>query len=344
VVATGSEYGDSHAPSITAAAVTDDLRWFAPNEYTALIVPELRRRGLAVAASGDRPARVAVAMSGRSAEVAWRYARARRTRLLVYLWDLPPEGTGSGRYDPVWSLGGRLVSLPRLWSGYAQRRGYYSRLRYIAARADAVWVPSALTREIVHQRFDVSAKRVPYCYDSGRFVPRAAAAKLTPPTLLTVSRLRPHKNQAAVLHAAAALSVPVEVRLIGRGPDAGALETLAQRLGVRCRVETQADDVAVTRAYHEAAVAVCPSRFEGFGLTPIEAVASGIPVVASDIPPHREFVGAAARLVPPDDVAALARHIADALNAEPADCSLVRDLTIAAAAERFVSSLQPLLR
>ncbi len=343
MAATGSEYGDSHAPSITAAAVTDDLRWFAPNEYTALIVPELRRRGLAVAASGDRPARVAVAMSGRSAEAAWRYARARSARLLVYLWDLPPEGTGSGRYDPVWSLAGRLVSLPRLWGGYGRRRGYYSRLRYIAARADAVWVPSELTRETVGQRFDVSAERVPYCYDSRRFVPRAAA-KPTPPTLLTVSRLRPHKNQAAVLHAAASLNVPVEVRLIGRGPDAGALEALALRLGVRCRVETQADDVAVTRAYHEATVAVCPSRFEGFGLTPIEAVASGIPVVASDIPPHREFVGAAARLVPPDDVAALTGAIAGALKAEPADCSLVRDLTIAAAAERFVSSLQPLLR
>ncbi len=90
-------------------------------------------------------------------------------------------------------------------------------------------------------------------------------------------------------------------------------------------------------------MAVCPSRFEGFGLTPIEAVASGVPVVASDIPPHREFVGRAARFAPPDDPAALAGAIAEALDARPADPGLVADLTISAAAHRFLGSLEHLL-
>ena len=145
-------------------------------------------------------------------------------------------------------------------------------------------MPSSFTRETVAERFGVASERVPYCYDSNRFVP-GPAARVSPPVLLTVSRLRPHKNQALVLHAAAALPAAVQVRLIGRGPEQAALEALAFRLGVACRVETTADDAAVTLAYREASVAVCPSRFEGFGLTPIEAVASGIPVVASDIPP-----------------------------------------------------------
>jgi glycosyltransferase involved in cell wall biosynthesis len=91
-------------------------------------------------------------------------------------------------------------------------------------------------------------------------------------------------------------------------------------------------------------VAVCPSAFEGFGLTPIETVAAGVPVVASDIPPHREHVGRAARLVPLDDDAALARAIDAALRAPAADPALVGDLTIEAAAGRFLSSLQDLLR
>src|SRR5207248_2140783 len=42
-------------------------------------------------------------------------------------------------------------------------------------------------------------------------------------------------------------------------------------------------------------VVVCPSTFEGFGLTPMEAIATAAPVVASDIPPHREFLGASPR-------------------------------------------------
>jgi glycosyltransferase involved in cell wall biosynthesis len=325
----------------------DDLRWFASNSYTALIVPELRRLGLRVATEGDRPARVAVAMSGHTAAQGWRYARGRGARLLVYLWDLPPTGLGSGRPDRVWWLAGRFLRIPRLWNRY--RRGtYFSLLHYISRRADEVWVPSRQTQQSVAERFGVRAVEVPFCYDSKRFV---STERATPEetgeglaTLLTVSRLRRHKNQAAVIHAAALVERPVRVRLIGRGPQRENLKALAARLDVDCVIESGADDGAVTRAYQEASVAVCPSVFEGFGLTPIEAVACGVPVVASDIPPHREFVGQAARLAPPHDPAALADAITEALDADPADPALVADLTIEAAAARFFASLQPLLR
>jgi glycosyltransferase involved in cell wall biosynthesis len=320
-----------------------EVRWFASNAYTARVVGELRRRGLAIATEGDGPAGVALAMSGLAAEAAWRFARARGAKLVVYLWDLPPQGTARGRADPVWWLADRFLRLPRPWGGYGRRRGYYSRLRYIATRADAVWVPSTLTRDTVAERFGVQSVRVPYCYDSERFAP-GDTPRAEPPVLLTISRLRPHKNQAAVLHAAARLGRQVRVRLIGRGPEQAALEALAARLGVRCSVETEADDAAVTRAYHEAAVAVCPSRFEGFGLTPVEAVACGVPVVASDIPPHREFVGHAARLVPPDDPDAIARAVEAALDGPRPDPALVQDLTIPAAATRFLGLLEPFLR
>jgi glycosyltransferase involved in cell wall biosynthesis len=324
----------------------DDIRWFAPNSYTTLVVPHLRRGGLRIATEGEHPARLAVAMSGTEAVPAWQFARRRGARLLLYLWDLPAGGSGRGRPDPVWWLAGRFLRIPRPWGGYG-RRGHYSRLHYIARRAEAVWVPSTMTREVVAERFGSEAERVPYCYDSDRFRPAPAAgparAGEDPPTLLTVSRLRRHKNQGAVLHAAAQIGRGVRVRIIGRGPQQQSLEALARRLGVPCTIDTAADDQAVVRAYHEASVAVCPSRFEGFGLTPIEGVASGVPVVASDIPPHREFVGGAARLAPADDPAALARAVIEAIGAEPADPALVADLTIGAAADRFLASLRPLL-
>jgi glycosyltransferase involved in cell wall biosynthesis len=323
----------------------DDVRWFASSPYTLLVVPALAARGLTIATDGDRPARLALAMSGRNATEAWTYARRSGARLLVYLWDLPPTGTGRGRPDPVWWIGRAFVRLPRPWGGYRRHRGYYSRLRYVAARADGVWVPSELTRETVAARFGVESQRVPYCYDSNRFVPSIARrpASIGTPTVLTVSRLRPHKNQAAVLEAVARLDRPARVRLIGRGPDRDALTELADRLGVDCAIDGSADDATVVRAYQEASVAVCPSRFEGFGLTPVEAVASGVPVVASDIPPHREFVGGAARLVPLDDASALTAAIAAALTSPPADPRLVGELTISAAADRFESSLRPFL-
>jgi glycosyltransferase involved in cell wall biosynthesis len=50
------------------------------------------------------------------------------------------------------------------------------------------------------------------------------------------------------------------------------------------------------------ALALCaPSLAEGFGLPPLEAMALGIPVLASDIPAHREVLGDAAVLLPPND-------------------------------------------
>ncbi|HEY8257489.1 MAG TPA: glycosyltransferase [Gemmatimonadales bacterium] len=321
----------------------DDLRWFASNDFTALVVPELRRSGLTVALDGTAPARITVAMSGRIAEDAWRYARALRTPLIVFIWDLPPQGTAVGTPDPVWSLGGRLIRLPRIVGGYRRRAGYYSRLRYIASRADAVWTPSGFTTALLEERFGVSGVAVPYCYDSNRFTP-GPGPRDVPPVLLTVSRLEAHKNQAAVLEAAALLRGRVTVRLIGRGPEDARLRRLGEKLGVAFRLETAADDNAVEMANRTAAVAVCPSRFEGFGLGPIEALASGTPVVASDIPPHREFVGNAARLVAPDDPAAIARAVEEALESPAPNPSAVKDLTIPAAAARILSRLSPMLR
>jgi glycosyltransferase involved in cell wall biosynthesis len=321
----------------------DDIRWFAPNAYSSLIVPELRRRGLKIALEGTARARLVFAAGSRVADVAWRFSRATRARLILYVWDLPPRATGTGRPDPVWWLAGHFLRLPRPFGGYGRRRGYFSRVNYIAARADAVWVASTLTRELMAERFGVAAERVPYCYDSERFHPSGAAPS-QPPTLLCVSRLQPHKNHAAVLRAAARFPREIRVRLIGRGPESKTLANAAAALGVHCDIETDASDATVTEAYHRAAVVVCPSRFEGFGLTPIEGVASGAPVAASDIPPHREFVGSAAKFFELEDDTALVSAIDAALEGGPADPDLVRSLTIPVAGERFLSSLDPHLR
>lgn len=320
----------------------NDLRWFAPNPYTTLIVPELRRRGLSIALEGSDPARLVLAMSATVAEQAWRYSRRQGCPLVLYIWDLHPEATSSGVADPAWWVAGRFLRLPRPVGGFPVRRGYFSRLRYMAARADAVWVPSEMTQSTVQSRFGVRAHRVPYCYDSDRFRP-AAGLREEPATLLTVSRMQPYKNQAATLQAAARLGREVQVRLIGRGAGFSSLEQLAKQLGVRCRIDLEATDAEVTAAYHAARVVVCPSRFEGFGLTPVEAVASGTPVAASDIPPHREFVGEAARLFSLDDDDALVAAVSAALDDPPPDDRVVRDLTIRAAADRFVGYLAPVL-
>jgi glycosyltransferase involved in cell wall biosynthesis len=72
----------------------------------------------------------------------------------------------------------------------------------------------------------------------------------------------------------------------------------------------------------------------------------GVPVIASDIPPHREFLNGAVRLVPPDDDEALAHELASLLGAPPVPTvpALLADLTIEACARRFLPGLERLLR
>jgi glycosyltransferase involved in cell wall biosynthesis len=320
----------------------NDIRWFAPNRFTTLVASELRADGLSIATEGSDRARLVVSMSGTTALDAWRFARRHGCPMVLYLWDLPPKATGAGTFDPVFAVGRHLVRIPRLTGGFGRRRGHYSRLRYIAARAHEIWVPSQTSRDLVRSRFGLEPRQVPYCYDSERFH-RQAVAKDLPPTLLTVGRLQAHKNHAATLRVASQLPIEVQVRLIGRGPELQRLQQLARSLSVRCRMDTEVDDAGVADAYRRARVAVCPSRFEGFGLTPIEAVASGTPVAASDILPHREFVGTAARLFPLDDDRTMVETVAHALDDEPPNAEAVADLTVGAAAGRFLTFLQPLL-
>jgi glycosyltransferase involved in cell wall biosynthesis len=329
---------------MSSAARMDDVRWFAPNRFCTLVVPRLRDLGLAIALEGDRPARLAIAMDAQVAAAAYGYAARRRCPLIHYVWDLPPWRLGPGRHDWVWHVFGRYLRVPRLGRRYTERRGYYSRLRYVARHAREVWVPSALTQEDVRHRFGVIGRRVPFCYDSDRFTPGVGGAGGTrSETLLTLSRLVPSKNHAAVIRAAARFEPKLAVRIIGDGPDRGPLTRLATKLGVACEMEGSLSDEAVVAAYGTAGVVVCPSRFEGFGLTPMEAIACGVPVVASDIPPHREFLGGAPHYFTLDDEDGLVAAIRAARRAPPPSADVVCELTIDAAARRFAAGFRPYL-
>src|SRR5215211_3738659 len=70
----------------------------------------------------------------------------------------------------------------------------------------------------------------------------------------------------------------------------------------------------LARVVAGAAALVNPSWYEGFGLPALEALACGTPVVASDLPAHREVLGDLAQLFPPDDPGALAAALAATLD------------------------------
>lgn len=76
-------------------------------------------------------------------------------------------------------------------------------------------------------------------------------------------------------------------------------------------------DEQVRAAVAHATLLAFPSRYEGFGLPPLEALAAGTPVVASDLPVTREVLGSHATYAPVDDPAALAGAIAATLDHPP---------------------------
>jgi glycosyltransferase involved in cell wall biosynthesis len=86
--------------------------------------------------------------------------------------------------------------------------------------------------------------------------------------------------------------------------------------------------------YNTADAVVAPAWYEGFGLSVLEGMACGAPVIASDIAPHREVAGDAAWYADPGDAAALAETITAALNADETTratrraCGLARAATM----------------
>jgi glycosyltransferase involved in cell wall biosynthesis len=143
--------------------------------------------------------------------------------------------------------------------------------------------------------------------------------------LLIVGALRPYKGLETLIGALSRLAADgAEVpRLICVGTDetgsgyAARLRALASERGVAPYFELRGwvsdDELEALRA--TCIGAISPSDYEGFGLPLAESLASGLPTIASSIPPHREVAGDAALFFEPGDdrslAAALTQLLAD---------------------------------
>jgi len=140
--------------------------------------------------------------------------------------------------------------------------------------------------------------------------------------VLVAGRLMAYKGHLSVLRAVAELPADYELVVAGQGPLEADLVALAGELGIsdRLRLLGRLSGPELARWYASASVVVSMSSRECFGLTLVEAIASGAPIVASDIGAHR-------------DVATLCQYPADALvglDSTPAHLATV----IRSAAER----------
>ena len=180
-----------------------------------------------------------------------------------------------------------------------------------ARTCDLVYVNSAYTGRDVEQTLGVPPERIHVAHPGVRtpFGPDGAAADLGVSYILTVATLEPRKNLATLLEAHGLLGGDIALVVVGAegwGEQPQLDRPRVLRLGF-------VSDEELAGLYRGAAVAVYPSRYEGFGIPIVEAMACGCPVVASAHPSLDEASGDAAVRVDPEDPAAIAIAIEDAI-------------------------------
>ena len=178
--------------------------------------------------------------------------------------------------------------------------------RLAARAADAVVVPTPSAAAVARDWAGVPADRVvviPNAIDPADWPPAAPSSNV-----VFLGRLDPIKD-VPTLVAAVALLPGVQLLVYGDGPDRPRVEATARAVGDRVLLHgtiARPQDALAT-----AGVLVLPSLAEGFGLVLIEAMAAGVPVVATDVPGIRDVVRHERNglLVPPRNAAALAAAI-----------------------------------
>jgi len=180
--------------------------------------------------------------------------------------------------------------------------------------ARRVLTVSEFSRSELRDAYGIPASKIGVVSESGEHMLRMRGTAAVPvdgggacrPYVLAVGSMTRHKNfqlvaDAAKLIGEAKFDIVVvgggDPRVYGSGPDA--LPSFVRHLGY-------VDDEALTTLYRNAACFIYPSRYEGFGLPPVEALALGCPVIASRLPAVVEACGDAALYTSPDDPRELA--------------------------------------
>jgi len=191
---------------------------------------------------------------------------------------------------------------------------YHAATSLAARSASALAVPSEAARRDLRRFYGIELPAqavVPHGVGAQFFRVRPGSTPESRPQglperyILHVGAQRPHKNQRVLVQALAGLRHKhpgLGLVLVGqpdrRHPDelTGLIRTLG--LDGQVRRYDRLDDQALLAVYAHAAVFGFPSLVEGFGLPVLEAMAAGLPVVASDAEAVREVTGRAAVIVP----------------------------------------------
>jgi glycosyltransferase involved in cell wall biosynthesis len=189
-----------------------------------------------------------------------------------------------------------------------------------ARRSSSIIAVSEATRADLSRFYPFTEGRVtviPHGVDPAFF---ALDRSKIAPYVLCVSTLHPHKNLDRLIRAYAREKRDYKLVIPGmRGFYAPQIEALVAELGMSDSIELRGwiPRKELLRLYESARAFIYPSTFEGFGMPVLEAMAAGVPLACSDIPPLREVAGDTAIYFNPLDEDAIALALDQVLRAAP---------------------------
>jgi glycosyltransferase involved in cell wall biosynthesis len=212
------------------------------------------------------------------------------------------------RLELAQATGARTVALRR-WYGF-------TRMQARVARRLPLLTVSVAARDEIAREMGVPAERiavVPNGVDADLFRPIPGSRRTPGRIVATASSDVPLKGLDPLLRAFAILRSrrPAELVVVGRPRQNGPIPRLLDQLQLNgsVRFVSGLPDAELVALLAEAEVAVVPSLYEGFSLPAVEAMACGVPLIATTAGALPEVVGDAALLVPPGDPCALADQL-----------------------------------
>jgi glycosyltransferase involved in cell wall biosynthesis len=220
------------------------------------------------------------------------------------------------------------------------RRIYDAKSRAACEAADHIIAVSHQTRNDLLEFYDIPPEKVSVIYsivDPSFFTSSSTDSllktknsfRLPDKFILYVGTIEKRKNLLTLVKAFSEIKGETDARLIVVGKPKSYKASVTDYLSQHqlqndvLFLENVATD-QLRNIYQLASIFVYPSFYEGFGLPISEALALGVPVIASDIPVLKEAGGDAARYTDPDDAFAMADTILNLLNNEPARVEMIQ--------------------